>query len=153
MLTIWLRNALLIQATVILAIACALLLPHPLFALFDWWPHAGHLRWLTVVLFIFGIVGIAGNHWQLTAGAPFELPPKPGPDGLPAPRSWRPVDLLRAQSWPIGGAIALVLFLLALLAIWLLDFDPFEVLPSDLPNRRGVEAKRQGAADCRRCWS
>src|SRR6185369_5351708 len=41
MLTIWLRNALLIHATVILAIACALLLPHPLFAVFDWWPNAG----------------------------------------------------------------------------------------------------------------
>ena len=121
MLTIWLRNALLIQATVILAIACALLLPHPLFALFDWWPQSGWRRWITVGLFIFGIVGIAGNHWQLTTETRFEPPQKPGPDGKPAPRPWRPVDLLRAQSWWIGGSIALGLFLLALLLIWLLD--------------------------------
>ena len=107
----------------ILAIACALLLPHPLFALFDWWPRAGGWRWLTVVLFIFGIVGIAGNHWQLTAAR--RAASKPGRTAC-LPRSWRPVDLLRAQSWPIGGPIALVLFLLARLAIWLLDFDPFQ---------------------------
>ena len=144
MVTIWLRNTILIQATVILAIACALILPHPLFAVFDWWPHAGRGRWLTVALFIFGIVGIAGNHWQLTAGAPFELRPRPGPDGQAMPRSWRPVDLLRAQSWKIGAPIAAGLFLLALLAMWLFEFDPFQILPSDIST--GEALKRSGVA-------
>ena len=92
MISIWLRNTLLIQATVILAIACALLAPHPLFALFDWWPRAGERvidlyfttvdpRWITVLLFIFGSAGIAGNLWQLTTSAG-----QPRGDRIPNPR-------------------------------------------------------------------
>jgi len=115
MLTIWLRNTLLIQATVILAIACALLAPRPLFWLFHQWPYVGHLRWLTVVLFVFGIVGIAGNHWQLTA------PP------LVPPRTWRAVDLLRARARYIGLAGSLILFAAALIAMWQFAFDPFAI--------------------------
>jgi hypothetical protein len=119
MLTIWLRNTILIQATVILAIACALLVPRPLFWLFHWWPDAGPLRWATVLLFIFGVVGIAGNHWQLTAGPPF-LYGKP-------PREWHPVDLLRAKARYIGLTVSLILFALALLAMRLFAFDPFAI--------------------------
>jgi len=115
MLTIWLRNTLLIQATVILAIGCALLAPRPLFWLFHNWPNVGHLRWLTVLLFIFGVVGIAGNQWQLTA------PP------LKPSRTWRPVDLLQARARYIGLAGSLVLFGTALIAMRLLPFDPFVV--------------------------
>src|SRR5262249_7401365 len=66
MATIWFRNTLLIQITVILAIACALLLPRPLFEVFEHWPLAGNGRWLTVLLFVFGIVGVAGNELRLT---------------------------------------------------------------------------------------
>jgi len=115
MLTIWLRNTMLIQATVILAIACALLVPRPLFWLFDWWPNAGSWRWATVVLFIFGIVGIAGNQWQLTAGPPFKR------------RNWRPVELLEGKAWRFGLAGAVVLFVLARAAMRLFAFDPFMV--------------------------
>jgi hypothetical protein len=119
MLTIWLRNTVLIQATVILTIACALLVPRPLFWLFHWWPDAGLLRWATVLLFIFGVVGIAGNHWQLTAGPPFQY-------GKP-PREWRPVDLLQAKARVIGFTGAVILLALALLAMRLFAFNPFAV--------------------------
>ena len=115
MLTIWLRNTILIQATVILAIACALLAPRPLFWLFHNWPYVGQLRWLTVVLFVFGVVGIAGNHWQLTAP-----PPKPS-------RAWRSVDLLQARARWIGLGGSLVLFATALIAMWVFGFDPFAI--------------------------
>ena len=119
MLTIWLRNTILIQTTVILAIACALLVPRPLFWLFHWWPGAGALRWATVLLFIFGIVGIAGNHWQLTAGPPLQY-------GTP-PREWRPVNLLKAKWWSIGLAGSVVLVALAFLTMRLFAFNPFAV--------------------------
>ena len=66
MLTIWLRNALLIQITVILAIACVLMLPRPLFELFQQWPSVGDWRWVTIILFIFGVVGISGNQLVVT---------------------------------------------------------------------------------------
>jgi hypothetical protein len=121
MVTIWIRNTMLIQATVILAIACALLVPQPLYALFHWWPESGHFRWITVILFIFGISGIAGNHWQLTTG---NLPP-PAPG---ARRQWRAVDLLQAKYWPVGTALAAGFLAAAVLFIWLLDFNAFEVL-------------------------
>jgi len=71
MLTIWLRNTILVQLTVILAIAVALLAPRPLFFLFDWWPGAGNWRWTTICLFIFGVVGIAGNLEQGRISLPF----------------------------------------------------------------------------------
>ena len=66
MVTIWLRNALLIQITVILGIACVLMVPRPLYALFLWWPNAGDLRWVTIGLFLLGAVGIAGNQLRMT---------------------------------------------------------------------------------------
>ena len=123
MLTIWLRNTILIQATVILAIACALLLPRPLFWLFHWWPDAGWRRWATVVLFIFGIVGIAGNHWQLTAGGKIRL----------WKLRFRPADLLQAKARVIGFILALILFALAMAAKWLFEFNPFVVFNVDDP--------------------
>jgi hypothetical protein len=67
MVTIWIRNTLLIQTTVILAIACALLLPRPIFELFAHWPRVGNWRWVTILLFVLGIVGIAGNQMRLTS--------------------------------------------------------------------------------------
>lgn len=63
MLTIWLRNTILVQITVILAIAVVLLAPRPLFFGFRAWYKVGDWRWTTICLFIFGAVGIAGNLW------------------------------------------------------------------------------------------
>jgi hypothetical protein len=117
MATIWFRNTLLIQATVILAIACALLLPRPLFELFRQWPSAGHLRWATIALFIFGIVGIAGNQWQLTAR--------------------RSVRLLQAKAWGAGLALAVACVALAWFYGDRVDFDPFD---------HGAEEVRYAAA-------
>ena len=65
MVAIWLRNSLLVQLTVILAMAVLLLLPRLLFPLFDFWPNAGNLRWTSVALFILAATGIAANEWQL----------------------------------------------------------------------------------------
>ena len=121
MVTIWLRNTLLIQATTLLAIACALLLPRPLLWVFHHYPNASDWRWATVVLFLFGVVGIAGNQWQLTSSAT-------GDDaraGEGTARPWRPIDLLRSKSWPVGVALSLLLFAAAWAAMQILGFDPF----------------------------
>jgi hypothetical protein len=93
MVTIWLRNTMLIQSTVICVIALLLTLPRPLFELFEHWPQVGNLRWLTVALFILGIVGIAANQWRLTTDR--ELP------------------FLQAESWKKGLALSAVLILVA----------------------------------------
>src|SRR4051794_1130881 len=45
MFTVWFRNTLLVQITVVLAIASALMLPRPLLEVFRHWPMAGDLRW------------------------------------------------------------------------------------------------------------
>lgn len=105
MATIWLRNTLLVQLTVVLAIACALMLPRPLFELFQHWPAAGSLRWLTIVLFILGVVGIAGNQMRVTSG--------------------HPVALLRATSWPAGLAAAAACLAAAWMYARWTAFDPF----------------------------
>ena len=44
------------------------MLPRPLFELFERWPTAGYYRWLSIVLFVLGIVGIAGNQMRLATG-------------------------------------------------------------------------------------
>jgi hypothetical protein len=133
MITIWLRNTILIQATVILAIACALLVPRPLFYVFHHYPDAGRLRWITVVLFVFGIVGIAGNHWQLTTK---RLPP----DAPGRARTWRAVDLLQARAWKIGAAAAVALFAAALAVMWASQFDPFAVYDAADPGQTAAAA-------------
>ncbi len=130
MLTIWLRNTLLIQATAILAIACALLLPRPLLWVFHHYPDFGGLRWVTVLLFLFGVVGIAGNQWQLTSAATGGTAPAPGPPGTPAapataPPGWRAIDLLKSKAWKIGVGLSLALFAVAMGVMQLLGFDPF----------------------------
>jgi hypothetical protein len=105
MFMIWMRNALLVQATVILAIAVALLLPRPLFEGFQHWPQAGYWRWITVALFLLGVVGIAGNQLRLNNSGN--------------------VPLLQAKSWPTS----LVATAVCLLAAWSIGayfhFDPF----------------------------
>ena len=66
MATVWIRNTLLVQLCVILAIALLLLFPRLLFEVFEQWPHAGEWRWATAILFILGVTGIAANQWQMT---------------------------------------------------------------------------------------
>jgi hypothetical protein len=105
MATIWLRNTVLIQLTVILAFACVLLLPRPLFEGFQHWPVVGYWRWATILLFVLGAVGIAGNQMRLTAAGT--------------------VPLLSAKKWRLGLAFGAV----CVAAAWLygewIDFDPF----------------------------
>ena len=110
MVTIWLRNTLLIQATLILAIACVLVLPHPLVKAFTRWPSSGHWRWITVILFVFGIVGIAGNQLRMAAG-----------EGL----WWR--WWLKGKSWRPALAVAAVLVVAAFGLAYAFDFEPFDV--------------------------
>ncbi len=105
MATIWLRNTLLIQTTVVLVIATILLVPRPLFEAFVHWPLAGYFRWTTVVLFIFGIVGIAGNLMRLTSDT--------------QPR------MLKASAWPAGLAIGAGLIGAAWAYGAWMNFDPF----------------------------
>jgi patatin-like phospholipase len=105
MATVWFRNTLLIQTTAIIAIACALLAPRPLFELFRHWPQSGNFRWATVVLFVLGIVGIAGNQLRLTGK--------------------RGGRLLRASSWPLSLAAAIACLVAAWAYGWWMDFDPF----------------------------
>ena len=143
MVTIWLRNTLLIQATAILAIACAQLLPRPLLWVFHHYPNAGGWRWATVVLFLFGVVGIAGNQWQLTSSATGDA----APAGEGVARSWRPVDLLKAKAWKIGVALSLLLFAVAWAAMQILGFNPFAIYNVTDPTQTlGVGIGRVAAA-------
>jgi Patatin-like phospholipase len=66
MAAIWLRNALLTQVTLLVALAAVLVVPRLLFELFLHWPSAGLLRWASIAFFVTGAVGIAGNQWQNT---------------------------------------------------------------------------------------
>lgn len=105
MLTIWLRNTLLIQTTVILALACALLLPRPLLELFQQWPSMELWRWATIFLYVLGIVGVAGNHLRLTAN--------------------HDVAFLKDKAWWLGGVTAAALAAVAYLFARTVGFDPF----------------------------
>jgi patatin-like phospholipase len=106
MATIWFRNTLLIQTTVILAIATLLMLPRPLYELFEHWPQMGQFRWASIALFILGVVGIAANQWRLTA------------------RKEDPV-FLRASAWWKGLLLALGLGAAAWVYALFMKFDPF----------------------------
>lgn len=105
MATIWLRNTFLIQTTVVLVIATVLMVPRPLYEAFVHWPWAGYLRWATIFLFIFGVVGIAGNLLRLTS------------DDQP--------KILKATSWPIGLAAGVSLMVAAWAYGAWMDFNPF----------------------------
>ena len=105
MATVWIRNTLLVQLTVILAVACALMLPRPLLEVFRHWPSVGNLRWLSIALFLLGVAGIAGN--------------------MVVVNSRSAVPLLQAKSWPLGLFGAVVCVLLAWGYGTYFDFDPF----------------------------
>lgn len=102
---IWVRNTVLVQLTVFLAIAAILLLPRLLFVLFESWPDTGNWRWTTVVLFIAAVSGIAGNQLGLSKQ----------PD----------VTLLKRRSWPIGFGIALSLAAGTIMLARAYNFDAF----------------------------
>ena len=105
MFTVWFRNALLVQATVILALACLLSVPRPLAVLFANWADVGHLRWLSILLFLFGVVGIAGNETRVSR--------------------LRALKVLRAESWALGrhrrGALVAVAWVYGVY----MQFEPF----------------------------
>src|SRR4051812_10708820 len=105
MFTVWIRNTLLVQITVVLAIACALMLPRPLLELFQHWPMAGNLRWLSIALFLLGVAGIAGNQVAVNSRAA--------------------VPLLQAKSWPVGLLGAAACVAIAWVYGAYLGFDPF----------------------------
>ena len=104
MATIWIRNTLLVQLTVILAIAMVLLPARPLFDFFQKWPQVGHWRWTTVVLFVLAVAGIAGN---------LRI------------NSDRKNLFLRSTCWPWGLAFAVALFAVTVLIAVNTGFDPF----------------------------
>src|SRR5262249_55177159 len=105
MATVWMRNALLVQLTVVLAIACALLAPRPLIEGFQHWPQAGDFRWTTIVLFLLGVAGIAGNQLLVTSESK--------------------VPLLQAKSWPAGLAVAAACRGISWIYGRVMGFDPF----------------------------
>lgn len=111
MAAIWIRNTLLVQLTVILAIAVALLLPRPLSAIFQEWPHVGDWRWITVVLFVLAVAGIAGNQLRLN----------------------RDVDVpfLHSTSWAAGLAATMICAGAAVGLGVRFDFHPFTDGPID----------------------
>lgn len=105
MFTIWIRNTLLVQLTVILAVASALMLPRPLLEVFQHWPNVGNLRWLSILLFLLGVAGIAGNQVAVNSRAT--------------------VLLLQAKSWPLGLLGATICVAIAWTYGAVLSFDPF----------------------------
>ncbi len=102
---IWLRNTLLVQLTVIFALAVVLLAPRLLYEAFTWWPQSGNLRWTTIVLYILGAVGIGGNHLRLGR--------------------MTDVKFLRGTSWRKGLVGAAVFLGVALFDGIALHFEPF----------------------------
>ena len=107
MFTIWFRNALLVQTTVVLAIACVLTVPRLLAVLFANWAEVGHLRWLSIILFLFGVVGIAGNETRVSR--------------------LRSLRILRAESWVVGAVSAAALLTVAWVYGIYMQFEPFAV--------------------------
>ena len=105
MAAVWIRNTLLVQLTVIFAIAMLLLLPRLLFELFKKWPEVGDWRWTAAVLFILAVGGIASNQWQLSRN--------------------NDVPFLRPECWARSLTAALICFCMAVVPILYFKFDFF----------------------------
>lgn len=105
MATVWIRNTLLVQLNVILAIALLLLLPRLLFEIFKKWPDVDDWRWTTVVLFVLAIAGIAGNQWQLNKS--------------------RDVPFLSSKCWAGGLAAAVLCLGIAVGLVYIFDVHLF----------------------------
>jgi hypothetical protein len=108
---IWLRNTLLVQLTVVLAMAVVLLVPRFLFQGFVRWPSVGHWRWTSVVLYVVAIAGIAGNQMRLTSRGR--------------------LSLLKATNWKTGLGAAVACLLTAIAIAVAGDFAPFANGPID----------------------
>jgi hypothetical protein len=63
--TIWIRNLMLIQITIVLGLFALMLIPWMAEPLFTSWHEAGDWRFLTFFLFGLGVVGAAGNLLQM----------------------------------------------------------------------------------------
>ena len=111
MFTIWIRNAMLVQLTVILGVACVLLVPRLLVLGFQHWPSVGNWRWTSIALFILGVVGIAGNQLRV--------------------RSQGNVWLMQAKQWAAGLALASICAASAWAIARATGFDPFHGGPVD----------------------
>ena len=110
MLTIWIRNAMLVQFTVILAIAAVLLVPRLLMPAFEHWYYMGNARWTSVALYILAVAGIAANQRRLL-----------GKGNEP---------LLDLRYWHIGLIASALLFGVAWAWARWRDFEPFSNQPT-----------------------
>jgi hypothetical protein len=119
MFTVWLRNALLMQWTVIMAVACVLLLPRLLPRWFATWYDVHNWRWLGVLTFVLAVVGIAGNQQWVSRGQP----------------AW----LTKTKHWPAGLAVAAACLVVGLVYARISGFDPFGPGPVD-PLTAAIEA-------------
>jgi hypothetical protein len=63
--TIWIRNLMLIQITIVLALCVLLLIPWMTLGLFYFWPNVGNWTFLAFFLFGLSVVGAAGNLLQM----------------------------------------------------------------------------------------
>ena len=115
MFTIWFRNALLVQFTIALAVACVLLVPRLAVWVFGVWPMAGNFRWISVFLFITSIAGIAGNLQQVSTAKP---------------NSWRKWLLQKERAWA-GLALSIVFGASGWVLSRAVGFDPFGPTPID----------------------
>jgi len=105
MFTVWIRNTMLVQLTVIFVIASVLMLPRPLLELFRHWPGVGNLRWLSILLFLLAVAGVAGN--QVVVNSRSKVP------------------LLQAKSWTRGLIGAAICAVIAWIYGAYSGFDPF----------------------------
>ena len=105
MFTVWLRNAMLVQWTVVMAVACVLLVPRLLIPLFAHWYDYGDWRWIGVHCFVLAMICVAGNQQWVSRDAP----------------PW----LMQASSWRYGVGLSV----LGLASVFgfraLVGFDPF----------------------------
>lgn len=113
MLMVWIRNALLVQATVILGLVLALLAVRWLRIPFEAWPPSNSARWVTVVLFLIAVTGIATNLVHL----------HPAPSG-PARGRYKYFNF-NADGWAGWLLFSLSSFGLCLLIWWRTGFNPF----------------------------
>lgn len=82
MFTIWLRNAMLVQATVVFAIACVLLLTRLAIAPLEHWGEWGGFRGFATACFVMAVAGIAFNLRRLSLGGKDERAPGAPTSGL-----------------------------------------------------------------------
>lgn len=112
MFTVWIRNALLVQWTVMLAVACLLLVPRLLPEPFVSWYGYHHWRWLGVLAFVTAVAGIAGNQQRVSRGKP----------------AW----IMRSDHWLYSAGISLACLVTGVWYALATGFDPFGDTPVPL---------------------